>query len=517
MRHKLRRRGDHENTGIAVLAALFLTLIAATSATPAEGASTPAASWAHDALTQALAASEEITDPFHRAQVLAEISEAYSTTGNAEAARATLQRARAIAEGITGEALRSWALHDIGQAYVKANDLATAEATGESIRDQRLHDVVLAAVADARRGLRDLPGAQATARRIRDSLKQGHALRSIAAQQASENDFTAALVTARSIQHAGVNALAVGDVAALIARAGSFEEARQLVMTIRDAQGRARGLVEVAAAHAGVGDFRTALSTAEQIEDKFARAELLARIGALRPRSPQPSSHELFAQSLAAFSSARGSPGRRCDTLIEIARAQVIAEDVAGSTATLQRAFAELRNVKDDSQRLNMLSRIAPLQARMGDYAGALVTAMRAEDGSLRPLLARDIVVTQAEQGDVDGAVQAARALDDRTSAAAALFGILRVQSQAHDAAGLRDTIGVTLQTVRFIGNAEVRAGALGSLAATRVLEGDISAGRALFSEAMTTAAALDSEQQRAAVYARIADSLADRHRVLSD
>ena len=142
---------------------------------------------------------------------------------------------------------------------------------------------------------------------------------------------------------------------------------------------------------------------------------------------------------------------------------------------------------------------------------------MRAEDGSLRPLLVRDIAASQAEKGDVAGAVAAARALDDRPAAAAALFGILRVQSQTHDDAGMHETLSVTLQAVRVIGNSELRAGALGSLAAAHVQEGNLPAAQALFTEAMNTAAAIDGGQQRAAVYARIADSLADRHRALSD
>lgn len=500
-----------------MLAALLLTLIAATGAAPGEGGQASTALWAQDALTRALAASEDIADPFHGAQTLAEIAEAQTAAGEVEAARAVLRRAVTVADGVDEEALRSWARHDIGLAYVKADDLAAAEATAESIRDQRLHDIVLATVVDARRGANDVPGAQSTARRIRDLAQQGQSLRAIAILQASEGKFSDALVTARSIQHSQVNALALGDVAAAMARDTNFDEARMLVVRIRDGQSRARGFTEVAAAQASVGDFNGALSTADQIEDKLAHAEALARIAALRVTTRPESSRELFTQSLALMGSARGTPNRKCGTLVEIARAQLIAGDVSGSEATLRRVFAEFRKVKGESERLTLLSRIAPLQARAGDFAGAFSTAMRAEDGSLRPLLVRDIAASQAEKGDVAGAVAAARALDDRPAAAAALFGILRVQSQAHDDVGMQATLGVTLQAVRFIGNAELRAGALGSLAATHAQEGNLPTAQALFAEAMNTAAALDGGQQRAVVYARIADSLADRHRALSD
>jgi len=128
-----------------------------------------------------------------------------------------------------------------------------------------------------------------------------------------------------------------------------------------------------------------------------------------------------------------------------------------------------------------------------------------------------NIAVSQAEKGDVAGAVAIARSLDDRAAAAAALFGVLRVQSERHDISGLRETIGVTLQAVRVIGSTELRAGALGSLAAAHIREGDVEGAQAVFAEAMNTAAAADRGRQRAAVYARIADSLADRHRPFND
>ena len=500
-----------------MLAALFLTAIAVSGAAPGEGMQAPPGSWARDALTRALAASEDIADPFHHAQTLAEIAEAEAIAGDPDGARTLLARAVDVAQKVDEDALASWALHDIALAYIKANELNAAESTAEKIHDLRLHDVVLAAVVDARRGARDLPGAQTTARHIRDTARQGQSLRAIAILQATEGHFSDALVTARSIQHSQVNALAIGDVAAALARDRGFEEARSLVLGIRETQYRARGLVEVATGQASTGDVTGALTVVNLIEDKLARAEALARIAALHASTIPDASRDLFTQALASLANARGTAVRRCDTLIEIARAQVIAGDIAASTVTLKRVFAELSKVKNESERLNLLSRIAPVQARAGDFEGALSTAMRAEDGSLRPLLVRDIAASQAEKGDVAGAVAAARSLDDRPAAAAALFGILRVQSQAHDSAGMQETMRATLQAVRFIGNAELRAGALGSLAATHVLEGDVTTGQALFTEAMNTAATLDGGQQRAAVYARIADSLADRHRVLSD
>jgi tetratricopeptide (TPR) repeat protein len=501
---------------VAVFAALFLLLLAVPSgATQAQGGATDA--WTHDALTRALAAASEIADPFHRVQALAEIAEAEVAAGDLAVARANLEQAESAASQIEGGALRSWALHDIGLAHIKADDLAAAEITAEAIHDPRLHDAVVAAVVDAKRNARDVPGALATARRIQDMVRQGQSLRSIAILQATGNDLAGALTTARSIQHAGVNALAIGDVAAAIARDGDSTEARLLAARVRDSQGRSRAFAEIAAAQAGTGDIKGALVTAEQVEDKFQRAEAVGRVAAARAELDPAQARVMFTQAIAMAAGARGGATRKCETLVEIARAQVVAGDARGAMVTVQRVFAEFRNVRRESDRVALLSRIAPLQARVGDYAGAFATAMRAEDPSLRPLLVRDIAASQAEKGDVAAAVAVARGLDDRPAAAAALFGVLRAQAQAHDLSGMRETIVVALQAVRVIGSPELRAGALGSIAAAHALEGNIDAAQAVFAEAMNTAAAMDRGQQQAAVYARIADALADRRGAVAE
>lgn len=474
----------------------------------AQPAAVPSAPWVQDALTHALAACEEIADPFHRAQVLAEVGQAQAAAGDTAIARETLKSAATVAAGIREMALLDYAQRDIAVAYLKAGMPEEAEALAETLKDSRLRDAVLAGAADARRSAHDLAGALATARRIRGAGAQGRALRLIALLQVTEMDFQGALATARSIQHAGLNALALSDVAAAIARDGSFEEATQLTARIRDPLSRARAFEEVAIAQAAAGRFQGALATLERVEDKLQRAEGIARVAELRA---PPENRKLFEQALAIAVESRGPPFRRADVLTEIARAQIGSGDAAGARATLKRVFDQLRRVKEDDDRLNLFSRMAPLQARAGDFAGAFATAMRAEDGSLRPLLVRDIAAYQAERGDVEGAVALARALDDRASAAAALFGILRTQYQARDARGIPETLDAILQTVRLIPSPELRAAALGSLAAARISTGDVEAAHAAFTEAMNAAAAAERGSQQATVYARIADALADR------
>jgi hypothetical protein len=501
----------------AVAAEPAAAVSAPVAATPSETTSPATDAWAHDALTRALAASREIEDPFHRAQALAEIAEAAVAIGEIELARTNLTQAEAEAGRVSEDALRAWALHDLAMARIKANDLAAAETTADAIRDARLRDIVLAAVVDARRGARDVPGALASARRIQDSARQGMSLRSVALLQVANGDISGALATARSISHAQANALAVGDVAAAIARDGGTVEARLLAGRIRDNAGRSRAFVEIAAAQAGNGDILGAREALEHVSDKLDHAEAQARIAAVRSELAPNEARAMFAQAVAAANGARAPLSRKCETLVEIARGQVVAKSHADALATLKQVLARLRDLKKESDRLTLLSRIAPLQARAGDFTGAFDTAMRADDPSLRPLLVRDIAAYQVEQGDAAGALEAARNLNDRPAAAAAFFGILRAQVQTQDKAGMHATLADVLSSVRTLRSPELRAGALGSLAAAQVLDGNMDAARATFAEAMTTAAGADRGQQQTAVYVRIADALANRRGTVAE
>jgi hypothetical protein len=83
--------------------------------------------------------------------------------------------------------------------------------------------------------------------------------------------------------------------------------------------------------------------------------------------------------------------------------------------------------------------------------------------------------------------------------------------------AGMHATLADVLSSVRVIRSPELRAGALGSLAAAQLLDGNMEAAKAAFAEAMTTAAGADRGQQQAAVYVRIADALASRRGTVAE
>lgn len=501
-----------------MVAALILILLAASAAAFAQTEGAPATSWAHDALSHALTASRAIADPFRRAQALAEIAEAQISAGLDAEARENLATATSMALEVPDGALRAWAVHDVALAHVKAKDLEKAVSLADSIHDQELRDAVLTSVVDTYRSERDTARAIETARRIGDSARQGQALRIIAILQAADGDFTAALITARSIQHGPSNALALGDVAAALAGEGNVTEAQLLAVRIRPAEYRARALVQVAAAQAAAGDIQGALKATEQIDDRLEQAQALARVASVYAERRPSESRALFerAVTLARRARGRGIAPRRCDALIEIARAQIAANEYSGARATLQSALQQLSRLKTSEQAVR-LSRIAPLQARAGDFPQAYATAMRAEDGSLRPLLVRDIAAIQAQRGETSAAVQLIRTLNNPLSSAAALFGVLRVQLQMGDAEGMRETLAIAIETVRQIVPPELRAGALASLAAAHVRAGELDVGRELFVEAMSSAERADPGAQQTSMYARIGDAVADRRSVAPD
>jgi tetratricopeptide (TPR) repeat protein len=491
-----------------VNAALWLLWVApfALAAHAAEG---DGATWARSALDQALAASTDIHDPFHRAQSLAEIAETRAALGEHAVAMSLLQLAAESADQIDNPALSSWARHDIAVGYLRAGDAGHAEVVAETISDLQLRDAVLVAAADARRTRQDLSGALFTAWRIRDEGRQGEALRRIVIVQTSARQMQDALATTRSITHPVLAAVALGDVATAFARQGRMGEARKHALRIRDARVRSEIQAELASLQAEMGDAIDAARATKSIEDRLSRAQALARVAAATIREGKTAAgKELFASSLSLATGVRGMPERKTFTLLEIARAQISAGQSLEARETLRRAFAVVAPAKKSPGRLSLLQQIASLQARNGDHVSAIETAWQVDDASLRPQLMRDVVASQAESGDVAGAVRIALALDDEPAGAAALLGVLRVQSRSQDASGVSETITAALRAARTMKGSDLKAGALASLAAAQMSTGDAEAARQTYEEAMSVASRAEPGPARVAAFARIADAL---------
>lgn len=489
-------------------AALWLLWVApfALAAQAAEG---DGATWARSALERAQSASADIHDPFHRAQSLAEIAETRAALGERMAAMSLLQLAAESADQIDNPALASWARHDIALAYLTAGDAGHAEAVAGTISDPQLRDSVLVAATDVRRTAQDLSGAMFTAWRIRDEVRRGEALRRIVIAQADARQMQDALAIVRSIPNPLLADVALGDVATAYARGGNIGEARKHALRIRDARVRSEVQAEITSLQAEMGDVTDAAAAAKSISDRLSRAQALARVASATIRAGRiADGEERFASALALCSGARGTPERKTFTLIEIARAQISAGEAVEARSTLRRASATLASAKSDSSRYGLLQQIASLQARAGDHVSAVETAWLVDDASLRPELMREVAASQAEAGDVTGAVKMAIALEDRPAGAAALLGVLRVQSRLQDAEGLSETMDAALRAARSMRGGEVKAGALASLAAAQMAAGDAGAARRTYEEAIGVASRAEPASARVAAYVRIADAL---------
>src|SRR5687767_14361201 len=284
--------------------------------------------WPHNALAEALSVSAQIEDPYRRAEALADIGSAQLDAGAMAEGRETLALALATTGKIDVEALKSWVLHDVAVAQMKAlhgpDDIL---ALVDRIPELRARDAALAALA-RRLKSRDPAAGVPIARRIHNAVLQGRVLWEIAVTQAEKGYLEEGLTTARSIVSASTNALALGDVAAAYAAQGDVPEAKALAARIRNDAYRARATGRIAAAQAARGDFQGALATAKSIEHNLSRAQALAVIATARAeRGNVTGARELLELALTMVRSERRGGIGKAATLGEIARAQLSLPD----------------------------------------------------------------------------------------------------------------------------------------------------------------------------------------------
>jgi tetratricopeptide (TPR) repeat protein len=465
--------------------------------------------WAQTALTEALSVSLQIEDPYRRAQALTDIGSAQLDVGAAAEGRETLGLALATTGKIGVEALKSWVLHDIAVAQMKAlHGADDILALVDRIQELRARDAALAALA-RRLKSRDPGAGVPIARRIHNAALQGRVLWEIAVTQAEKGYPEEGLATARSIVSSSTNALALGDVAAAYAAQGDVSEAKSLAARIRNDAYRARAAARIAAAQAARGDFQGALATAQSIEHKLSRAQALAVIATARAeRGNVTGARELLDLALSTVRGERRAGVGKAATFGEIARAQLVISD----TQAAQRTIAEMVNAARPSRAqepaAELVDDIARLQAKAGDYAAARSTASLVGDTGVRALLLRDIMTEHARSGDITGALDAVRQLEPNQSAALAISAIVAIQA-AHDGPdAIHATLDSILTIIRRIDTAPVRAGALASLASALLRAQDLPAAQKVYEEAMSVAASESERPLQVSAFVQIADNL---------
>ncbi len=462
--------------------------------------------WANYALNEARTAAQRISDAYFRAEALVRIAGVHTSFGNLDAARASLRDAREIANEVKASPGQDLALRSIGLEWARIRNLDAAVEAAGAIDMDEMRDPVLVAVINLQIGSGDIAAALTNARRLSTSIAREQMLRRIAQGQARLGKLSDARATVAAIGDEGIRAIASADVAGALADIGNSDSiviAIDMASRIHSKSERDSAYVYIALVQAASGSFNGAVSTLDRVKDPASRALGFARLATLRAHAEDSVNAEaLLKRAITDLPRKRTAPGKSL-ALSEIAVAQIATGQKPAARVTLQQALqADGRGPGSEA--------IARLQARAGDIASALNTAMQVSDDATRALLIHDITTAQAEAGDVSGARATAQALTDARLQVPAWFGIIGVQVAAGDTAGARESVQIAQQSARAIEEADYRAQALAAVAATHVKLVDVPSGWSSFQEAIAAAQSLDQDAARSAAFANVAEPFHD-------
>ena len=218
-----------------------------------------------------------------------------------------------------------------------------------------------------------------------------------------------------------------------------------------------------------------------------------------------PTAHCLLAIAQGSVRQIESTPDR-AKALSKIAHLQAKIGDGAAAKTTFAFAKRTAKQISDASslfsRRNYSLSDIAETQAKAGDTDGALQTARLIDDAPDRARALSGIAETQAKAGDADEALQTARLIDDALDRARALSGIAETQAKAGDADG-------ALQTARLIEWAYYRAEALSEISKVQAKAGDGASAETTLALAIQSAGQVRAEGNRGTSLSNIADAQA--------
>lgn len=462
-------------------------------------------------MDQALKTLDAVTDPYRLSQGLTIAARAQRLIGDENGAEASLRRALQVAGRIAAPEFKGWALHDVVQAQIAADDLIGARQTAELIAADRPQSAALAAVAEVDLRAGRMASAQALAARIRDAQSAGEIGRQIVLAQIKAGALSAALETVKQIDDRFYEALALGDIAVAEVRAGNDERALAAASRAHKSQ-RAQAEGRVAIARAQKRDFRGAEAALAQIDDVMYRALVQGQIADLQADAGDAAAaHERFQSAASLLDEAPDRNPRKPITLAQFARLQDGYGDRTGALDTLRRAIAAAATLTSDGQKDDAFDTIARGQLRLGDAQAALATGLSINNPITRALLVRDVMAQRVRDGMTLAAVSSAISKEDALTQTAALFGVLGAQLYTPGRVGAADTIAPARDVVRAISDVHLKPAAFAALAAAKVTVGDAAGGAEIFQEALAAAVAVERPDQRAVAYVRIVDALNDR------
>jgi tetratricopeptide (TPR) repeat protein len=486
---------------------LFLLSAAAVRAAAADVAAGEWRQWRAAAFEKASTTAEAIDDAYRRAEALARVARAYAEYDDLPATHRAVHRALEAAGRVQEPAFRDWILHDVVLAQLRIDDVHGARETTRHIQTQRPQGAALAALADRELRSGDLKTAAQIGVSIRDPGSRGLVLRQIIGVHAARGELEPGYALLKSISDPFYQAFARADLAAAEVRAGRADRAHTLAARAPRRQ-RADVYSRIALERAAARDLSGASETLRSIDDELSAAVVQGRIAVAYAQAGEAAlARAAFDAAIAVAMRSATSP-RKARTLAQLARLGLAADDQTAASV-LREARIEAGRLPPGEERDDALEYIASAQARAGDGQGALDTAQHVSDPAARALLVRDIV-TLRNVADAESAAASVRQFEDPLLEAAALFGVLGVQSLHSGQSISPEVIDAARVAVRRI-DAPLQPAALSALAAAQLRTGDPPGAAAIFREALDAAQGLERAEQRALAYVRIVDALNDR------
>ena len=254
--------------------------------------------------------------------------------------------------------------------------------------------------------------------RIKESHHRTLILEQVAVSQAKVDDFAGALETAAKIRDARGAALALAEIA--------------LIQTTRGHKQQ------------GVRTFQQAHTRVPALKDREDQALVLGKIAEREAKSQNANATETFAQAIQIATEL--SVDRKPWVLSSLGSYQFSAGQPE-AVETLTEARRALSLISDNSDRWGPALQLAPLQVRVGDNQGALITArLCADEGGryLQSYVLRVVVAEQAKKGMISEALQTSSEIANEMRREEALGAIVEAHLKNGDlreASRLTETI----------------------------------------------------------------------------
>lgn len=250
--------------------------------------------------------------------------------------------------------------------------------------------------------------------------------------------------------------------------------------------------------------------------------------GAELPSSSDPAAwrHEAIDRALAS-SAQIADPYRRAEIETGVARAQALIDEEVAAGRTLRAALKSAEGIAEPTFQGWVLNEIVVAQIAMDDLVGARATAERIRSERPQGAAWLAIAMTQLRGDNLDGATKTAARIVDEEASSQVWRQIVAVQVSRGDIKSARETL-------RRIDDDFYRAQAAGDVAVADVRAGELARARSTASSvrkahrsqifermavaqfdlgdrtgALSTAAAIDSQVDRALVQARLATRMA--------